>query len=174
MQAGTVFLGEIVNTVGLKGEVKLLPSRDFWMEALSVSPLELVSPEGIRRNVLVDKFRAKRHVFVLKLSGIGTINEAESIIGSVLEVSLGVVDDSVFPKELKPFQVEGVDVYLSEGTHVGKVVDMLIGPQQDCLIVEKDGERYIVPNVPEVVRVIDLEKGVIEIDPPEGLLDLRW
>jgi len=42
------------------------------------------------------------------------------------------------------------------------------------LVVEKDGERYLVPNVPEVVCSIDLDRCVIEIDPPEGLLDLRW
>ena len=174
MQPAIVYLGNIVNTVGLKGEVKLLPSRDFWVEALGVDKLDLVSQAGVHRAVRIEKYRAKRNVFVLKFSGVEDIDQAESIVGNTLEVSLESLDGSLFPKELKPFQVTGADVFQSDGTFVGKVVDILAGTQQDCLIVEKDGERFLVPNVPEVVCSIDLDRCVIEIDPPEGLLDLRW
>ena len=51
---------------------------------------------------------------------------------------------------------------------------MLLGAAQNCLIIEREGERYLVPHVPDIVRRVSIEEGIIEIDPPEGLLDLRW
>ena len=78
------------------------------------------------------------------------------------------------PGEMLPCQLIGLDVVLKGGVPFGVVVDMLLGTVQDCLIIEKDAERYLVPNVPDLVRKVSIEEGIVEIDPPEGLLDLRW
>ncbi|MBN2070219.1 MAG: 16S rRNA processing protein RimM [Candidatus Krumholzibacteriota bacterium] len=174
MRSDTAYLGNIVNTVGLKGEVKLLPSSDFWVEALDVEKLDLVSRDGVRRIVHIDRYRIRKNVFIIKFSGIEDIDEAESIMGDALEISVDALDERLLPRELKPFQVKGVEVFKIDGTPVGTVTGILSGPQQDCLIVEKNEKRCLVPNVPEVVKLIDLDRGVIEIDPPEGLLDLTW
>ncbi len=174
MLAANVSLGDIVNTVGLKGEVKLLPSRDFWEGVLKASEFDLVSKGGARRKVRIERYRGKRNVFILKFSGIDDIDNAESIVGSALEVLVESLDRAYLPRELRPFQVLEADVFLKDGTFAGKVVDILDGTQQDCLVVEKEGERFLVPIVPELVSSIDLDNRVIEIDPPEGLLDLRW
>jgi 16S rRNA processing protein RimM len=174
MTAEIVLLGKIVKTVGLKGEIKLLPSPDFWPGTLGITGLVLVSPKGVRRQVLVERKRPKGGTFVVKLSGIGTIDEAQNCIGSTLEVSMDKIDEASAPEKLLPFQAIGAEVRLPGGDVVGTVIDMLLGPGQDCLIVERDNEQLIVPNVPEVVVMVDVENKIIEIDPPEGLLDLRW
>ncbi|MBU8922120.1 MAG: ribosome maturation factor RimM [Bacteroidales bacterium] len=174
MTAEIVLLGKIVKTVGLKGEVKLLPGPDFWPGTLGVDGLGLVSPKGVRRQVRIDRKRPKGNTFVIKLSGVDTIDEAEHCVGSTLEVSMDQIDEASAPDRLLPFQVIGAEVRLPDGEVVGTVTDMLLGPGQDCLIVERDAEQLIIPNVPEVVVNVDIEKKIIEIDPPEGLLDLRW
>ena len=174
MAAETVSLGSIVKTVGLRGEVKLLPGPDFWIEALAAHFLDLVSGEGDHRQVSVDHCRNKGTTYILKLSGIESIDEAKSIVGDSLEVDLEDLDEDLCPDRLLPFQAEGLEVRTTDGATVGVVVEMLLGPVQDCLIIEDKGERMIVPNVPEVVSEIDLEGGFIVIDPPDGLLDLRW
>ncbi|MBN1164193.1 MAG: 16S rRNA processing protein RimM [Candidatus Krumholzibacteriota bacterium] len=174
MRVEAVKLGSIVKTVGLKGEVKLLPSPDFWTEALNAGHLEVISRDGIHSAVRVERYRIKGNTYILKLSEVGTIEEAEPLVNGELMVSTGDVEGINRPRELKPFQVIGVQVYLADGTGVGEVVDMLLGSVQNYLIVEEDGERLIIPNVPEIIYKVDLEKGVIYIDPPEGLLDLRW
>ncbi len=174
MSVRTASLGDIVKTVGLKGEVKLLPGPDFWDGALKASRLSLVSGSGDNRKVFVEKYRVKGNTYILKLSGIETIDDARPAVGNRLEVSMEYVNVSAAPEKLKPFQVIGSTVTLVDGTVVGTVVDMLLGREQDCLIVEKDGERTIIPNVPEVVRRVDLDKNIVEIDPPDGLLELRW
>jgi 16S rRNA processing protein RimM len=95
-------------------------------------------------------------------------------VGCLLNVSLIGLDRSIRPKRTMPFQMMGLTVNLPDGTRLGEVVDMVLGSLQHCLIVENGDERYLVPNTPEVVVRIDHERGTIDIDPPEGLLDLRW
>jgi 16S rRNA processing protein RimM len=173
MTAATADLGTIVKAVGRKGEVKLLPGPDFWLEAFQARTFTLLSENSVRE-VHVEGFRAKGNAYILKLAGFETIDDAESIVGSTLNVSLDALDESALPKQLMPFQLMGRTVRLSDGTPVGKVVDMLLGTVQRCLIVEKGEERFLIPDAPGVIVNIDGENGAIEIDPPEGLLDLRW
>jgi len=174
MKVHTASLGSIVTTVGLKGEVKLLPGPDFWAGALDASVFSLVSGTGAHRQVSVEKLRIKGNTYIIKFSGIETIDDALLAVGNMLEVSMENLVAGSAPEELRPFQVIGSTVMLADGTVVGTVVDMLLGREQDCLIMEKDGERKIIPNVPEIIKRVDLEKNIIEIDPPEGLLELRW
>ena len=174
MTAVIATLGSIVKAVGLKGELKLLPGPDFWAEALELHGLDLVSADEIHRDVKVEKFRPKGNTFIIKLTGIESRDDAESVVGSRLDIPTDTLDETQLPGELKPFQVMGSEVRIKNGDRAGKVVDMLIGPAQTCLIVETDSGQRAVPLVPEVVVETDIENGVIIIDPPEGLLDIEW
>jgi len=172
--ADAAILGTIVKAVGLKGEVKLLPAPDFWPDALKAEAIDVLSDETVVRTVHVARSRPKGETFILKLDGIDTIEAAEPLIGSRLGISLDALGGSSLPEELLPCQLIGLDVVLKNGDPFGVVVEMLLGAAQDCLIVEREGERYLVPHVPDIVRRVSVEEGIIEIDPPEGLLDLRW
>jgi len=174
MAACVATLGSIVKTVGLKGELKLLPGPDFWPGALGAGSLDLVSSGEVRRHVTVEKYRTKGRTFIIKFSEIRSIDEAEPVVGSRLDVSTDDLGVASLPEELKPFQVMDAEVRLKDGTRVGQVVDMLMGPVQDCLIVDTGEHRTAVPAVPEVLVEVDVDGGVITIDPPPGLLDLEW
>ena len=157
-------LGEIVNTVGLRGDIKLLPGPDFWWEALDSGVVDVVS-DNVRRRITVDHFRARGSTVVIKLAEVSTIDEAEALVGSTLEVS---------PDFLLPCQTMGLRVKLPDGSVLGEVVDLLLGPEQNVLVVEGNDEKYLIPDVSEIVVSVDLEGESMEIDPPRGLLDLRW
>jgi 16S rRNA processing protein RimM len=172
--AETALLGTIVKAVGLKGEVKLLPAPDFWPDVLAADALDVVIDGELQRTVRVTRRRPKGETFILKLEGIDTVEAAEPLVGANLEISLDALGGVQPPEKLLPCQLIGLDVVLRDGLPFGVVVDMLLGSAQDCLIIEKDAERYLVPYVPDLVRKVSIEEGIIEIDPPEGLLDLRW
>ena len=172
--ADTAVLGTIVKAVGLKGEVKLLPSPDFWLNALKAEALDVLSDETVLRTVHVARWRPKGQTYILKLDGIDTIEAAEPLIGSCLGLSLDALGGLSLPDDLLPCQLIGLDVVLKNGGPFGVVVDILLGAAQDCLIIEREGERYLVPHVSDIVRRVSIEEGIVEIDPPEGLLDLRW
>lgn len=169
-----VTIGRIVKAVGLKGEVKLLPGPDFWPGALDAPGIDLVSKDGDRRHVRIEKMRAKGRTFILKLSGVDGIDGAESVVGDDVVISLEELEAEQMPERPLPCQMMGLEARLRNGEVVGRVVDLLLGPDQQCLIVERASERFLVPNVPDVVVRIDLPGGYIVLDPPEGLLDLHW
>jgi 16S rRNA processing protein RimM len=174
MMATTATLGSIVKAVGLKGELKLLPAPDFWAGALGLNVLDLVSEDGISRRISVERFRPKGNTYIIKFAGIESRDDAEPAVGSRLDISTESLGEDDLPDELRPFQVMGAEVRLKSGEKAGEVVDMLLGPVQRCLIIETKEGRRAVPVVPEVVIDIDLEAGLIVIDPPEGLLDIEW
>lgn len=174
MTVNAVTLGKLVKAVGLKGEVKLLPGPDFWPKALDADGLDLISGGAVQRTVQVENVRAKGRTFILRLSGITDIDLAESVVGSELIISMESLDKSLMPPEPLPCQLLGLEVRLEDGSVRGEITDLLLGSDQKCFIVDNGSERFLVPNVPEVVKEIDIEKGFMIVDPPEGLFDLEW
>lgn len=174
MTETTVKLGAVVKAVGMKGEVKLNPGPDFWPGALDAAELALVSKGAVQKMVHVERFRTKGRTFILKLDGFETIDDAESVVGCDIEIEMDDLDDSAKPDTLLPFQVVGLSVRLPDGSVLGRVVDLLFGKGQNCFIVESEEERFLIPNVPGIVLKTDLKAGIIEVDPPDGLLDIRW
>ncbi len=67
----------------------------------------------------------------------------------------------------------GLKVVLLDGSVVGTVSALHQRPAQDLLEVELcSGDTAYVPFVEQMVPVVDIGAGRIEIDPPPGLLDL--
>ncbi len=76
-------------------------------------------------------------------------------------------DDEVYVTDLI-----GLVVRTDEGLHVGHVKDVLTMGPSDILVIGRDGQTNMVPNVPDFVIKMDLEAGEVVIRPIEGLLDL--
>jgi len=167
-------LGEIVNTVGLKGEIKLLPGPDFWPEALDTESLYLLCGEDVKRGVTVERSRKKKNTYILKFEDVDSIDQAEKLIGNRLRLTPENLAEEEFPGEILTFQLIGMEVELAGGEKLGRVVELIKGPGQDRIVVGSKDKKHIIPLVPEIVTDIDLEKMVMRIDPPEGLLDLEW
>lgn len=51
----------------------------------------------------------------------------------------------------------------------GRVVDVITGPAQDRLVVEREGVRFEVPFVGDLVPVVDLDGGFVQVVEIEGL-----
>jgi 16S rRNA processing protein RimM len=174
MTVEAVILGAFVKAVGLKGEVKLLPGPDFWPKALDADEFDLISDGAVQRTVQIENIRTKGGTFILRLSGITNIDLAESVVGNELVISLDSLDKVLMPPELLPCQLVGLEVRLEDGSVKGEIADLLLGSDQKCFIVDNGSERFLVPDVPEVVKEIDIENGFMIVDPPEGLFDFEW
>jgi 16S rRNA processing protein RimM len=164
--APRIELGRVVRPVGLRGELKLKPSADYWFEALASEHLSLERAEA-SRPVRVEGSRPAGDCVVLRIAGLGSRDEAEAQRDALL--ILTGLDDVPPPEQLRPFQVVGMRVWHVNGTELGAVTDLLPMPAQPLLEV---AGRYLIPCVEPILRSLDLEAGRIEVDPPEGLLEL--
>jgi len=69
--------------------------------------------------------------------------------------------------EFWPSQLVGLDVR----PHGGHVIDVIHGPAQSRLVIERNGVRFEVPFVEALVPVVDLQAGHVEVLEIEGLTD---
>ena len=69
-------------------------------------------------------------------------------------------------------QLEGCAVITISGEQIGKVHDVIPVTDNDLLVVQDQGQEFIIPLTQTICLEIDLDKKTIIIDPPEGLLDL--
>ena len=77
------------------------------------------------------------------------------------------------PDEFYDHQLEGLRVRTTAGDEVGTVAEVLHTAAGELLSVRTEDREVLVPFVGAIVASVSLADQVIEIDPPEGLLDLE-
>jgi len=71
-------------------------------------------------------------------------------------------------------QILGCRVITVDGREVGRVADIQSAAGSDLLVIRPEGrEEILIPFSREICREVNLEAGLIVIDPPDGLLDLN-
>ncbi|MBD7910430.1 MULTISPECIES: ribosome maturation factor RimM [Clostridium] len=151
-------VGQIVNTHGIKGEVKVMCLTD--------------NPENFKRykKVLVDdkwleilgvKFQKDR--VILKLEGINDMNTAEEYKTKFLSVPR---DEEPELEENTFYVVDiiGCTVYDTEGKDLGKVFDVIETKNNDVYWI-KEPKQLLIPVLPDIVLDVDVEEKKILISP---------
>lgn len=117
-----------------------------------------------------------REVWIVKLKGINTPEEAQAIHGHTLLVHESVRDELHNDDEFYVQQLIGLRVELMDNqSMVGTVVDIMDGTgTHDVLCIENTNAdaTILLPFARELVPVVDITQGVIQITPPEGLLEM--
>lgn len=160
-------IGKIVNTVGLKGEVKVYNYSDRAEIYENTSHIYVED-----RLTAVESVREQKNMIILKLSGISDRNGAEALRGSYLYVT----EDDLPELPQGQYYVRdiiGMTVTEEKGEIIGKVTDVIQNTAQDIFEVERgDGKKALIPKVDEFVLNIDPEKREIRVRLIDGLLDL--
>ena len=166
-----IVLGTLVKPIGLKGDLKLRQSADFWEEALASKRLQLVMPEQRQPVRVVTSQDLGRGMRRTAFAGIADRDASEAFVGAELILELPDPDIAA-PPELRPFQVQGFTVLLKDGTSLGTVRELMRMPAQDVFVVQGSTKEYMIPNAPTIVVAVDLQGRTLQVDPPEGLLEL--
>jgi 16S rRNA processing protein RimM len=123
-------------------------------------PLRVVSARPFQRGVLV------------QFGGVEDRNEAEMLRGRYLYQAIADVAP-LEEGEVFYHQLLDMDVVTVGGERVGSIVEVFESAPADLLEVRGPRGLVMVPYRPEIVVAVDVEEGVMVIDPPEGLLDLH-
>ena len=117
----------------------------------------------------IAKARRANQGFLIALKGVDDRNRAETFKGKAVEIDrelLELDEDDVLLDDLL-----GCRVVLGDGSDWGVVHAVENGAMQDRLIIHHNGREKMLPLVDAFVTGIDVEQGVITVDPPEGLPD---
>jgi len=157
--------GKIVNTHGLRGEVKALYYTDGPDFFENVKKLYLSTGKEYR----LVSWRVSKGAVLLRLDTVDSVEKAEALAGK--EISVSRSDLPPLPEgRYYIADILGMTVVTDEGRDLGRVVDVFKTGANDVYSVRGDKE-YLIPVIDEVVLSTSLEEKRITIKPLKGLLD---
>ena len=154
--------GKIINTFGVRGELKVQP----WSNTVDfLKQFDTVYIGG--RSVAVANVRVHQRNVLLTLEGVNDLDAALPYKNKVIEVRR----DDVQELEGEHFVADliGLDARNADtGEVFGKVSDILAYPAQDLYEI-KGSRTYLIPDVPDFVKEINEEEGYISFVLLEGM-----
>ncbi|SFE39520.1 ribosome maturation factor RimM [Alteribacillus iranensis] len=166
-------VGKIINTHGVRGELKILPITDFVDDRFQNGNELFLFHETKkdRVKVTIERSRSHKQFLLLTVTEINTLEEAETWKGGILQIP----ETALTPLEEGEYyyhEIIGCTVYTEEEKPLGEVDDILSPGANDVWVVKPfHGEKEIlIPYIKEVVKEIDVEKKRISIQLMEGLL----
>jgi len=163
-------IGQIVNTFGLNGFVKVVPFTDDITRFELLESVYLVDNKHYKKYD-IEEVKYHKNMVLLKFKNIDDINAAENLRNLYLEIDR---KDAVKLPENSYFIVDliGLDVVNIETKEVlGKIDDVFSTKSNDVYVVKDElGKQILIPAIKSVVKNVDLENGKIEIQLMEGLI----
>jgi len=167
-------VGKIVNTHGIRGDVKVLPQTDFADQRFaSGSKLLMVNEEsGESREVKIVSSREQKNVYLIKLDGFNNINDVEKFKGWLLKISeteQGELEEGQYYYH----QIIGCAVVTEDGEELGTISEILSPGANDVWVVERPkskGKQLLLPVIDEVVIEVNITDKRITVRLMEGLI----
>lgn len=165
-------IGKVVNTHGIKGEVKVWPQTDFpEVRFKAGSKLLMFPPEsGQPITIEIVSSREQKKMFVLKLKGFDNINQVEKYKGWELKVSeaerIELDEGEYYFRD-----IIGCEVETDEGEQLGVITDILSPGANDIWVVKlTKGKELLLPVIDDVVLDVDIAARKVKVHLMEGLL----
>jgi 16S rRNA processing protein RimM len=165
-------VGRIGKAHGIRGEATVEVRTDDPDLRFAPGAVLLTDPPE-RGPLTVRAGRVQGGRLVLSFEAVPDRSAVEQLRDTLLlaEVDPDELPDD--PEEYYDHQLEGLAVRSVDGADLGVVEQMVHGPAQDLFAIRRpDGGELLLPFIAEFVPEVDLEGGVLLVDPPEGLLSL--
>ena len=153
--------GQIVNTHGVRGEVRIVPWADSPDFLCRFSTLYI---DGAPRRVLSG--RVHKGSVIVRLDGVDTVEEAMLLRYKTVQIRRA---DAKLPEgAFFLADIIGLDVVDERGQTLGTLKEVLSPSVQQVYVIE--GEREIlIPAVPEFILETNIKGGYIKVRLIEGM-----
>lgn len=166
---GNLEIGQIVNTFGIKGFVKVNPFVD------DISRFDDLKKVYIKRNkalkeMEIEEVKYHKNMVLIKFKSIDRVEDAEQLRNSYLEVdrenAIELEEGTYFIADLL-----GLNVVTEENEFLGKLEDIFNTGSNDIYVVKsEDGKQLLLPAISEVIKEINLNESKIIVHLIEGLI----
>jgi len=165
---GLLEVGQIVNTYGIKGFVKVNPLVDNNNQFKSFKTLYIQQKNNLKE-LQVEEVKFSKNQVLLKFKGIETIEQAEELRNYYLQAKRS--DIKLEKGAYFIVDLIGLDVYTEEGELLGTLKEVLQPGANDVYIVENEAKQEILlPVIPDVVKQVDIEGKKVIVKLIEGLI----
>ena len=162
-------IGQIVNTSGLKGEIKIKPFTDDITKFNDFKTI-YVSVKKELKEFKIEKVRFSKNMVFLKLEGIDTIEEAENYRNLYIKRKRDK-DEELEKDTYYIVDLIGCRVYTDDQKELGEVIDVFSTGSNDVYVVKDNlGKQVLLPAIKEVIKNVDIENRTIIVHLLEGLI----
>lgn len=165
-------VGKIVNTHGIRGEVRVISQTDFpELRYQKGAKLTLFREGNAPLELTIANHRKHKNFDLLTFEGYPNINDVEFFREGILKVSEEDLTD-LEENEYYYYEIIGLEVIDEHGEVLGKVKEILSPGANDVWVVQRKGQKdALIPYIASVVKEIDLDTNQVHVEIPEGLLD---
>ncbi len=159
-----IYIGDIVNTHGLKGEVRILSEFQYKDKVFKEGFPVYIGKK--KEPLILTHHRVHKNYDMVTFEGISDINDVLGYKGEEVYVNRDDVKvDGYFDEDYI-----GLSAYVGHKP-VGKVQSILKSKAHDILVIDDHGKKHMVPNIPEFIKKVDLKTKQIDIEGMKGLMD---
>ena len=157
-------VGKIVNTFGIKGEVKVALYTENINNFKKGNKIYVNNKE-----MQIEKSRLQKNMLILKLKGVDNMTDAEDLRDSIITVERN-------KKELPSgtyyiADLIGLDVYTDEGALLGKIIDIYNTGANDIYTVKTlEGKEVLLPAIKDVIKQVDIQNKKVIVHLLKGLI----
>jgi 16S rRNA processing protein RimM len=169
-----ITLARVVKTQGRHGEVAAEMHTDVpGRFAAGMKLFALPKEEASRRELQVEDLWPHKGLIVLKFSGVDSMNDAELLIGSELQVP-GAERARLEPGWNYVSDLIGC-VVLDHGREIGRIEDVQFGAGEAPLLIvaTSAGKKFDVPFAEAYLESVDTARRQVRMNLPEGLLEVN-
>lgn len=165
-------VGAILDTHGLRGEVKVFPTTDDPGRYDYLEDVILEDKSGKQITLVVEKVRYFKNLVIVKFKDLDNINDVEQYKKCNLYVTrenaVELEEDEYFVADLI-----GLTAKTDEGEELGQIKDVLTTGANDVYVIDTKEGELLVPAIHDCVQEVDLEAGVMTLHLLPGLRDLN-
>lgn len=162
-------IGQIVNTSGLKGVVKVKPFTDDITKFNNFKTI-YVSIKKELKEFEIENVRFSKNMVFLKLKGIDTIEEAENYRNLYLKIKRDK-EEKLEEGSYYIVDIIGCTVLSEENEILGIVDDVFSTGSNDVYVVKSDdGKQILIPAIKDVIKKVDIQNKEIIVHLMEGLI----
>lgn len=167
-----ITLARVIKTQGRHGELATEVHSDIPDRFATGMKLFALGKDDTRRELEIEDLWPHKGLLVLKFAGIDSINDAEPLIGSELQVPrnerAALEEGWMFVSDLV-----GCTLF-DQGREVGRITDVQFGAgEAPLLIVAVKGKQYDIPFAEEYLEAVDVAQKQVRMRLPEGMLEIN-
>ncbi len=162
-------IGQIVNTFGIKGMVKVKPFTDNIERFDELEKVYIENKKG-KKEYEIEEVKYHKNMVLIKFKGIENPEDANLLRESYLLV------DRANEKPLEEgtyyiVDMIGLDVYTDENELLGKLEDIFNTGSNDIYVVKNElGKQILLPAIDDVLKEIDMDNKKVVVHLIPGLI----
>lgn len=162
-------IGQIVNTFGIKGMVKVKPFSENLKRFDELKKV-YIENKKVKKEYEIEEVKYHKDMILIKFKGVDNPEEADLLRTSYLVVDRKTQE----PLEEGTYYVVdmlGLEVYTDEGELLGNLEDIFNTGSNDIYVVKNElGKQILLPAIADVIKNIDMENKKIIVHLIPGLI----